>query len=386
MTKMEFIAALRAELAFMPEDEVNITLDYYAERIDALISGGVSEAEAVNQAGTPQDIAARLRRERAADTHAAGNDANEASDAGAAVPAVRRSGAGGKRPRIVALVALIAAAAAVTAGRILLGIFSQSAPATRTFEIIEAFDIAEINTSSVPVEILSAEGDTALVEYVGFDDAEVTAEVRGNVLYAEVDTGAVLSLQLFSGVADEKLSIYLPEREYDAVHAMTSSGKITAHGISAVKLKLDTTSGSIRVTDAECGELALTSTSGGIHAEGVRVEDEAAVEASSGGVHLTSLTCGELDAATSSGSVHLKDTLADDVITVKTSSGSVELNSCDAARLSISTTSGSVRGSLLTPKAFDAHSVSGSIDVPTNTAGGECRISTTSGSVRMEIE
>lgn len=384
MTKSEFIAALRAELAFMPEDEVNITLDYYAERIDALVSGGVSEADAVSQAGTPQDIAARLRRERASDAQATGDSASEPYDAGAAVPAVR--GSGGKKPCIVALVALIAAAAAVTAGWILLGIFSQGDPATRTFEINEAFDIAEINTSSVPVEIFRAESDTALVEYVGFDDAEVTAEVRDNVLYAGVDNGTVLSLHLFSAVADEKLSIYLPEREYDAVHAMTSSGKITACGVSAVKLKLDTTSGSIRVTDAECGELALTSTSGGIHAEGVSVEGEAAVEASSGSVQLTNLTCSELDAATSSGSVKLKDTLADDIISVNTSSGSVELSSCDAARLSISTTSGSVRGSLLTPKAFDAHSVSGSIDVPSDTAGGGCRISTTSGSVRMEVE
>lgn len=167
---------------------------------------------------------------------------------------------------------------------------------------------------------------------------------------------------------------------------MTSSGKITARDVSAVRLKLDTTGGSIRVTASDCGELALTSTSGGIHAEGVNVGGEAAVEASSGGVHLTDFACGELAAETTSGSIHVKNGIADDDMTVKTSSGSVELSSCDARHLNISTTSGSVRGTLLTPKAFDAHSVSGSVDVPTNTVGGECRISTTSGSVRMEIE
>lgn len=385
MTKSEFIATLRAKLGFMPEDEICITLDYYAERIDALISGGMDEVEAVKQAGEPQEIAVRLKRERAADTHA-DNGSGQVGDADAAVPAVQSSSAGGKRPRIIALAALAAAAAVVTLGRVLLGIFSQGEPATRTFEINEAFDIVEINTSSVPVELLPTDGDTALVEYIGYDDVEVTGEVRGNVLYASVDNGTVLPLRLSVGPADEKLNIYLPEREYDAVHAMTSSGKITARGVSAVKLKLDSTSGSIRLTEADCGELALNSTSGGIHAEGVNIEDEAAVTATSGSLHLADITCGELAAETSSGSVRLKDTLADDDITLKSSSGSVELTSCDAGRLNISTTSGSVRGTLLTPKAFDAHSVSGSVDVPGNTAGGECRISTTSGSVRMEVK
>lgn len=386
MTKSEFIAALRAKLGFMPEDEICITLDYYAERIDALILGGMDEGEAVKQAGEPEEIAERLKRERSADTNAADNAAGQAGDAGAAVPAVQRSSTSGKRPRIIALAALAAAAAVVTLGRVLLGIFSQGEPATRTFEINELFDIVEINTSSVPVELLPTDGDAALVEYIGYDDVEVTGEVRGNVLYASVDNGTVLPLRLSVGPADEKLNIYLPEREYDAVHAMTSSGKITARAVSAVKLKLDSTSGSIRLTEADCGELALNSTSGGIHAEGVNIEDEAAVTATSGSLHLTDITCGEFAAETSSGSIHIKNGIADEAMTVKSSSGSVELNACDAGRLNISTTSGSVRGTLLTPKAFDADSVSGSVDVPGNTAGGECRISTTSGSIRMEIK
>lgn len=60
-------------------------------------------------------------------------------------------------------------------------------------------------------------------------------------------------------------------------------------------------------------------------------------------------------------------------------------NKVSAAECFLSCTSGSVKGTLLSDKIFLTDSGSGSIRVPRSTEGGTCEITTTSGSIRIDI-
>ena len=116
------------------------------------------------------------------------------------------------------------------------------------------------------------------------------------------------------------------------------------------------------------------------------VTDSLTVGTISGGLHLSRVTCGSLAMETTSGSIDLTDTAVTTPIQAKTTSGDIRFTRADAATLELKTTSGSVSGSLLTPKIFYTDTTSGSVDVPKSTEGGLCEIQTTSGSIRITIE
>ena len=83
--------------------------------------------------------------------------------------------------------------------------------------------------------------------------------------------------------------------------------------------------------------------------------------------------------------MELTDVIAEKDLFVKNTSGSVNLDGCDAGGISIETTSGAVKGTLLTDKIFMASSSSGRVEIPRSNLGGDCEITTTSGSIRIEI-
>ena len=63
MTKAEFLNELRGRLAGFPEDDLEERISFYSEMIDDRMEEGVSEEEAVEKAGTPEDVAAQILSE-----------------------------------------------------------------------------------------------------------------------------------------------------------------------------------------------------------------------------------------------------------------------------------------------------------------------------------
>ena len=60
MKKYEFLAQLQKGLNILPAADQRKTLDYYAEMIDERIEDGLTEEEAVDAIGTPEEIAAQI--------------------------------------------------------------------------------------------------------------------------------------------------------------------------------------------------------------------------------------------------------------------------------------------------------------------------------------
>lgn len=63
MTKQEFLAALRQKLSTLPKEDINRSLDYYAEMIDDGIEDGLSEEEAVTLLDPPNVLAEQILAE-----------------------------------------------------------------------------------------------------------------------------------------------------------------------------------------------------------------------------------------------------------------------------------------------------------------------------------
>lgn len=63
MNKNEFLAALRERLTGLPEEDVNKSIDFYCEMIDDRVEDGMSEAEAVADLGSVEDIISQILTE-----------------------------------------------------------------------------------------------------------------------------------------------------------------------------------------------------------------------------------------------------------------------------------------------------------------------------------
>ena len=77
--------------------------------------------------------------------------------------------------------------------------------------------------------------------------------------------------------------------------------------------------------------------------------------------------------------------IAEKTLYARSTSGGVALEDCDGGAIRLESTSGSVKGTLLSDKIFITDSTSGSVNIPRSSAGGECEITTTSGSIEIRI-
>ena len=60
MDKYDFLLALEARLAGLPEADRQASLDFYSEMLDDLVEGGMTETEAVASLGSPDAIAEEI--------------------------------------------------------------------------------------------------------------------------------------------------------------------------------------------------------------------------------------------------------------------------------------------------------------------------------------
>lgn len=63
MRKQEYLDALRSGLSGLPQEDIETSVEFYAEAIDDRMEGGLSEEEAVAEMGSIQEIAAQILSE-----------------------------------------------------------------------------------------------------------------------------------------------------------------------------------------------------------------------------------------------------------------------------------------------------------------------------------
>ena len=82
----------------------------------------------------------------------------------------------------------------------------------------------------------------------------------------------------------------------------------------------------------------------------------------------------------------LENVVASEKFSIKRDTGDVRFEDADAAEIEVETDTGSVSGSLRSEKIIFATSDTGKIDVPKNTTGGRCEITTNTGNIKIEIK
>jgi len=281
----------------------------------------------------------------------------------------------------------------------------------RSREIDWDFHSLHISESTDDVHIEPAYDGVCRIEYVDSNRHYHKISVENGCLEISREKKAQEgswfdNITLSTDFEENLLVIYLPEAEYKelTVHTAsadvyagmgfsferaeihTASGDVDIGSVVSGKLSVNTASGDIRAGGQALREMELNTSSGSISLGDASVGAELSLDSTSGDIELSYVNCGELEADSASGRIELRDVIASRSLDIETTSGDIRLERCDAASLELESTSGYISGTLLSGKDFDVSTNSGDIDLPSGSRGGKCRISTTSGDIRLSIE
>jgi len=294
-----------------------------------------------------------------------------------------------------AVVALIVAGICIVAGvsMIAVGIGSdgktvdpENAIKPVSFEVSDDFENISVNEISGDIILRASDDGKCRVESWESDTEKVSVEVlEGSLLIERKALKKWKPLWDFSDFSERRTVVSLPKAEYKSMMLDTTSGEIRAFGsVEFEEVLLSSTSGDIALNGITADDIGVTSTSGDMSLSEITAEiiDTAAT---SGDVRISATDCGKLQIDSTSGDIWITAVSAEDSLQLETTSGEIRFESLSAGSAEMSSTSGEIEGSIIGPMVYHTDTTSGSISVPpADESGGECRIETVSGSIRIK--
>lgn len=208
------------------------------------------------------------------------------------------------------------------------------------------FSSISVDMSITDLKILpSADGKNSVVCYSS-DKTENNVYVKDSVLYIESDTDYNMLDHLVPVFTSPSVTLYLARSSYEFLNVESNTGDITVNTFSFDTLNVKTSTGELTVNGVDCTEFKADTSTGDI----------------------------TLNSVAASGSLRIEGSTAD-----------IEFNGCDAAEVYVKTSTGDVEGSFLTGKSFNCKSSTGDIEVPRQTSGGVCEITTSTGDIEIDV-
>lgn len=278
---------------------------------------------------------------------------------------------------------------------------------TNTYAVTENFSDITINTKNADVKFaLSKDGECKVVCYEK-TKVKHSISIENSILEIKaVDQRKWYNYIGFFDFKTPKITIYLPKTAYgtvvikndtgdiqipkgltlESVDISASTGDVEVFANVTDSLKVDLSTGKLRVEELSAGSIRLSASTGDISVKGVNCAGNISAKVSTGDIKLTDVSCNSITSSGSStGDVSLKNVVANGKLSLKTSTGDIKLELCDASELFVTTDTGDVKGSLLSEKVFIVKTDTGDVNVPKTITGGKCEITTTTGNIKITI-
>lgn len=276
---------------------------------------------------------------------------------------------------------------------------------TNTYEVDVDFDKILIDVNTTHVELVPSDDEQCRIVCTETEKVKHSAIVQDGILtISTVDTRKWYDhIGIFFGTM--KMTIYLPQNEYDSILIDTDTGDIGIpkdFTFENIEIKGDTSdvvclasvsnvleirlsTGDITVEDSTAGDINLATITGRIKVDAVASKRNIDIETDTGKVKLSDVSCIDFSAESETGTVILANVVAKGSFFITTGTGDVRFKDSDAAEISIETSTGDVTGTLLSEKVFITKTSTGRISVPKTITGGKCEITTSTGNIEINI-
>ncbi len=276
---------------------------------------------------------------------------------------------------------------------------------TKTYTPEGDFDDILISTESSDVTFLPAEDGKLKIVCVEEKSSEhIVSTLSGKLTIQEVDTRDWYE-NIGVNFDETSVTVYLPKKAYGSLNLgagtgdveipadfsftevlmSASTGDISLRADVGGSVSIQTSTGEIILKDLRAASLDLTADTGEVLVSGCTAEGSVKVQTSTGDVSLSSLRCAEAQVRTTTGDVRFADVLVSGSLHAETDTGDVRFDRSDAPEIRVETDTGDVTGTLLTPKTFDYHTGTGSVDLPRSESGGVCELESHTGDFKLGI-
>ena len=238
---------------------------------------------------------------------------------------------------------------------------------TNTYTANGAFDKISISVDTTEIEFLPTDNKDCSIVCIEDEKVKHSAKVQNGTLV--IDTVDTRKWYDFIGVSlgVPKMTVYLPQNEYNSLSIETDTGDITVpKDFSFKNIEIDGDT-----SDINCF---------------ASVSDILEIELSTGDINIDNVTLGRLDLSTSTGDITLKNVITMGSLSIETDTGDVKFKDSDADEIYVETSTGDVTGTLLSEKVFITKSDTGRIRVPKTTSGGKCEIETDTGDIKITVK
>ncbi len=277
---------------------------------------------------------------------------------------------------------------------------------TKHHEIREDFHAISVNTDTADMTFVRSEDTKCTVECYEQKGVTHCVTVKDGTLVIETVDARKWYEYIGIRFGTPKVTVYLPRTEYTTLFIKESTGDIEMprdfqfenadlslstgdvnfFASASERIKIQTSTGKIRLEHAFAGALDLSASTGGITVSNVICEGDMNLHVSTGKTNLTDLSCRNLTSSGSTGNISLSNVVAAEKLSIKRSTGDISFDRSDAGEIFVQTDTGHVKGSLLTDKVFIAQTDTGTINVPKTQTGGRCEIDTDTGNIKITVE
>lgn len=257
----------------------------------------------------------------------------------------------------------------------------------KTHTVTEPFTKLNIRTISSSIEILpSSDGTCRIVcddNEKLYHDFSVTESPQGTQLNINQHDDWQWYEMLYGlyRVDELKVQVYLPEAEYDLLHADSANGDITiAPDLRFQTVSTYTAGGNTKITDLQTGHLTAHTVSGDLILRGTDAAEDVFLESISGFMQIENLKATNVTTHSSSGGMVLENVSSDylratsvsgeirvmgsdfrNTSYFETGSGNMEITASDCGEQSITAISGDVSLQNITGTSLNARNTSGEI-------------------------
>ena len=276
----------------------------------------------------------------------------------------------------------------------------------KSYEITENFKGISIISNTADIKFLPSENDE--IKVVSYDHKSInySVSVDNDTLKIEVQDDKRWYEHIGFNFESSKITVYIPKDEYGSLAIESSTGDVSVPGgytfksvdislstgdaelnaLARETVKIKTSTGQIRLENVCASSIDLDVSLGKIYLSNISCTGNISTVSSTGKAFFTNIACGSLDSKGDTGDISLENVIAEGKLSVERDTGDVKLEKCDAGELFVKTSTGDVTGTLLSDKVFIVDTSTGRKDVPSTVTGGVCKITTSTGDIKIRIE
>jgi DUF4097 and DUF4098 domain-containing protein YvlB len=271
--------------------------------------------------------------------------------------------------------------------KILAGIFLQRKELVNHVTIpMESIDNISITYNEDKVEVVPSNNDSIHVyEYMNIRDSRLFAkwQVVDNTLSIKSGQRPLFSIGV-NGLS-VKTVICVPRTYHNNMKVEITSGSIKIEELANLQLlETKATSGSQKVINLNVDQMKMSGTSGSISLKEV-ISNSFKGESTSGTIQVKSGKIDKIKASSTSGSIKIDETTILKSLDLEATSGTIKIVDSNTNEMKLRTTSGSIKGIVSNVNGI-FKSKSGSIKLVTPKLDGAVDLSTTSGSISLQLK